>query len=60
MELLLLISAYLVCAAVLGMAAGKVITRRDAWEPARPVRVPASKGKRPRASRSTNEGSRRR
>jgi len=36
MELLLLICAYLLASTVLGIAAGWVITRRDAGEPARP------------------------
>jgi len=60
MELLPLLSAYPVCSAALGIAAGKLVARRDAWEPARPVREPAATGKRARASRPTNEGSRRR
>ena len=53
MELLLLLSAYLVGASALGIAAGKVITRRDAGEPARPE-------VRERAPRLRSESSQRR
>ena len=38
MELLLLMSAFLVGTTALGIVAGKAIARRDAREPARPVR----------------------
>jgi hypothetical protein len=60
MELLPLLSAYLVCSTALGIALGKLVARRDAWEPARPVRKPAATSKRARVSWPTNEGSRRR
>ena len=60
MELLLLISAYLVGTTALGIATGKVITRRDAGEPARiVVRAPAVMSKRARAPRPRNESPRR-
>ena len=49
MVMLLLISAYLVASAVLGIVAGKVTVRRDAWQPARPGRALT------RASRPPNE-----
>ena len=55
MELILVMSAYLVGATALGIVAGKAIARRDAREPARPVRELT----RPVPFRPPNVGSRR-